>query len=222
VEIVKNTVVTVLGFTLLFMALNSQLFLTGGCLKVLADSEEFRISGVQTCDANDIAKFSFEKGTSMFVQISINYSGTGTKSVLLLASAYDPKNVPIGLTWSTIFVSTGTFVSTMSLLIPKSAETGKGTVLVTCYSDWPRNGGVPLCPEGSATFDIIPSAILGDVTGSTPNVPDGVVDMRDIAAICSKFGTTPSNPNWNPNMDLNKDGVVNMRDLMLALANLTM
>jgi hypothetical protein len=158
----------------------------------------------------------------MSVKISIDYSGTGAIWVLLTASTCDSKNVPIGLAWSNVSVVSGRSVSILTMLVPKSAETGKGVVLVDVYTDWPRNGGVPLCPEVSAFFEIIPRVILGDVTGPTPNVPDGIVDMRDIVAILTKFGTTPSSPNWNPNMDLNKDGIVNMRDVMLVIANRTL
>lgn len=60
--------------------------------------------------------------------------------------------------------------------------------------------------------------IAGDVTSET-GLPDSLVDMRDIGAICNKFGTRPSNPNWDPNMDVNADGVVNMRDIGIACNN---
>jgi hypothetical protein len=45
------------------------------------------------------------------------------------------------------------------------------------------------------------------------------VDVRDIAYICLKFQTTPSSPNWNPNCDMNSDGVVNMTDIATACSN---
>jgi parallel beta-helix repeat protein len=64
-----------------------------------------------------------------------------------------------------------------------------------------------------------------DITGPTPQVPDGVCNMRDIGYMCSKFGTRPSNPNWDPNADVTgptprlPDGVVNMRDIGEACSN---
>lgn len=54
---------------------------------------------------------------------------------------------------------------------------------------------------------------------------DGVVNMRDISYICSKFLTTPSSPNWDPICDVTgpvprePDGIVNMRDVSEACAN---
>ena len=60
--------------------------------------------------------------------------------------------------------------------------------------------------------------VPGDVP--TPiGPPDGKVDMRDIGAVCSKFGTTPASFNWDPNMDINDDGRVNMRDIGIACNN---
>jgi hypothetical protein len=60
--------------------------------------------------------------------------------------------------------------------------------------------------------------VAGDVTGIN-GTAEGKCDMRDIGAICGKFGTYPSNPNWNPNMDVNDDGTVNMRDVGIACSN---
>jgi len=61
--------------------------------------------------------------------------------------------------------------------------------------------------------------IAGDVTSVEPEIPDGSVNMRDISAIFAKFMTTPTDPEWNPNMDINGDNVVNMRDIGIACNN---
>ncbi len=61
--------------------------------------------------------------------------------------------------------------------------------------------------------------IPGDVTSVVPGVPDYRVDMRDIGAICSKFGKIQASPGWDPNMDINDDGIVNMRDIGIACSN---
>jgi hypothetical protein len=64
-----------------------------------------------------------------------------------------------------------------------------------------------------------------DITGPPPGAPDGISNMRDIGYIASKFGTTPSSPNWDPNADVTgptprtPDNMVNMRDIGEACAN---
>ena len=49
---------------------------------------------------------------------------------------------------------------------------------------------------------------------------DGITDVLDIAMIARAFGSTPSNPYWNPAADLNGDGVVDDTDLNLFLAGM--
>jgi hypothetical protein len=60
------------------------------------------------------------------------------------------------------------------------------------------------------------------VPGDVPTLigpPDGRVDMRDIATVCSKFMTGPESSSWDAIMDINDDGVVNMRDIAIACNN---
>ena len=62
-------------------------------------------------------------------------------------------------------------------------------------------------------------SIIGDITSSLPSIPDGKVDMRDIAAAAKAFGSYPSDPHWNPNSDTSgsvigmPDHKVNMKDI---------
>jgi hypothetical protein len=42
---------------------------------------------------------------------------------------------------------------------------------------------------------------------------DGRIDIKDISAVSTAFGTTPDMPGWNPNCDLNADGRVDIKDI---------
>jgi hypothetical protein len=61
--------------------------------------------------------------------------------------------------------------------------------------------------------------MAADVTSATLGTPDGRVDMRDIAAIASRYGTTPASPSWSANVDVNDDDVINNRDIGIACTN---
>lgn len=185
-------------------------------------SGSLTILSVVPCDVSGNPKYSFELGKVVNFKVTIDCSGSGMANVLLCANVYDLSGAPQGSVWSNVTVSSGSSSFVLGMTIPKSAEVGNAAVYVGAYTDWPQNSGFPLCPEVSAVFQIVPRALLGDVTGPIPNVPDGKVNMMDIAAVISKFGTTPSSPNWNPNMDLNKDGAVNFRDLFIVLSNITL
>ena len=42
---------------------------------------------------------------------------------------------------------------------------------------------------------------------------DDIVDMRDVGSIARAFQSRPGDPLWNPDYDLNKDGVINFKDI---------
>jgi len=56
----------------------------------------------------------------------------------------------------------------------------------------------------------------GDVSGALGH-PDGIVDMRDIAALLTDFNARFGTLRWNPATDVNNDGVTNMRDISIAI-----
>jgi len=59
--------------------------------------------------------------------------------------------------------------------------------------------------------------VPGDVSSSAQGVYDKKCDMKDIAYLVILFNTKPTSPNWNPNADVNDDGVVNMKDIAIAI-----
>ena len=58
--------------------------------------------------------------------------------------------------------------------------------------------------------------LLGDVSGALGH-PDGIVDMQDIAALLANFNARFGTLRWNPGSDVNDDGVINMRDISIAI-----
>jgi hypothetical protein len=61
--------------------------------------------------------------------------------------------------------------------------------------------------------------IPGDVTSVTSGVYDQRVDTRDVTYLILLFQTKPDSSNWNPNADINDDGVVDTRDITTAILN---
>ena len=51
---------------------------------------------------------------------------------------------------------------------------------------------------------------LGDVNG------DGKLTLRDAALTLRAFGTRPGDRRWNPDADLNNDGIVGLVDLLIV------
>jgi hypothetical protein len=67
-------------------------------------------------------------------------------------------------------------------------------------------------------LDLVFVTAPGDITGAGGHA-DGVVDMQDIMTIVAKFSKRGGNSSWNPIVDVNDDGVINMRDISLAILN---
>ena len=65
------------------------------------------------------------------------------------------------------------------------------------------------------------SGLVGDITGPS-GVPDGIVDVRDLALVARCYGSMPGMPKWDSRADITgptylvPDGIVDVRDLALV------
>jgi hypothetical protein len=63
------------------------------------------------------------------------------------------------------------------------------------------------------TFGAIYVKMLGDIDGNKK------IDIYDIVLITSIYGSKTGDPLWNPQVDLNPDGVINIYDVVAATSN---
>jgi hypothetical protein len=59
--------------------------------------------------------------------------------------------------------------------------------------------------------------VPGDVTSTVTGVYDGRVDIRDVTYLILLFQARPGSSNWNPNADVDDNGVVDIRDITIAI-----
>ncbi|MCJ7422851.1 Ig-like domain-containing protein [Candidatus Bathyarchaeota archaeon] len=86
------------------------------------------------------------------------------------------------------------------------------------YDNYNMTIGVSTVPnetdtENNACVLSLYISIIGDLTGPTPFVPDGKVDVRDVATVARLFGANYPNPLYNPNCDINDDLKIDVRDV---------
>ena len=128
------------------------------------------------------------------VTVYANTSSFASQNVALLSG----NSTTIMFTWSTTGFAYGNY-TIRATAGPVSGETDTANNNYSCPI--PVHVGVP-----------------GDVSGTTPGVYDGVVNVKDVAYMVALTNTKPGSSNWNPNADVNNDGVVNVRDIAIAVA----
>jgi len=94
---------------------------------------------------------------------------------------------------------------------------GTGWQAATAYSEWPPNaGGSPGWPAGyfgSApcpapnTWGNLKMMLIGDLNY------DDKVTISDVRIAAKAYGSTPSDPNWNPIADLDNNGLIDIFDI---------
>ena len=86
-----------------------------------------------------------------------------------------------------------------------------GGQIVDSYG-FPLDGNGDGQPGGDYVANFF--VLQGDVNG------DGVVDNNDMLAVNAVLGSRPGSSNWNPNADLNRDGMVTTSDRIIVYENM--
>jgi parallel beta-helix repeat protein len=92
-----------------------------------------------------------------------------------------------------------------------------GNYTLSIYA-WPVSGESNTINNNYTCPYSVHIGVPGDTSSSVQGVYDKIVNIRDIAYLVSLFNSKPNSPNWNPNGDVNNDGIVNMKDLSIAIA----
>jgi hypothetical protein len=86
----------------------------------------------------------------------------------------------------------------------------KGNYTVKAYAH-PVTGETIL--ENNFLIGFMTETISGDVTGNYK------VDIYDLYQFAKAYNTATGDPKWNPNCDINNDGIINISDMFFAARN---
>ena len=117
-----------------------------------------RIAEVAPCDQVGNPKETFEISAIAYFKVKVNNTCPGVADVLVTTNVYDSDNMTIGVASFQGSIAPGVSALIIGVPIPTSARLGTATVYANAYTDWPHKGGVPYCPEVSATFQIVEGA----------------------------------------------------------------
>jgi hypothetical protein len=96
----------------------------------------------------------FKVGTMAYFKVTITATSMGSQPVLVTLSAFDAQQVSIGVVFFQGPLVSGTSSFVLGVPLSQTAHVGTSLVYANIFSDWPHLGGTPLCPEGSASFQI--------------------------------------------------------------------
>jgi hypothetical protein len=107
--------------------------------------------------------------------------------------------------------------------LPPNAEitltfTWNTSLVQPCHNYTIKGEATPLPYEQDTTNNVyqdgnVKVRITGDING------DGIVDMNDIRIVAAAFLSSPGDPDWNPDADMDQSGFIDVKDLRLACAN---
>jgi hypothetical protein len=149
----------------------------------------------------DIQQGPFLKSFGSTFMINLTTKGLIWLAVLI----YYPKEQPISANGSGV-LATATF---------KAMATGESLLALFSKDPYkPHEIKLAADPPPDDVVQIPNVAIDGHVIVSPdPPPPDGQVDMRDVALVSKLFGVTSSDPTYDPNCDINHDGVIDIIDV---------
>jgi parallel beta-helix repeat protein len=113
-----------------------------------------RLAGVTPCNQSGYPITSFKAGAIGYFRVVVNNTSPESEIVLVTVNAFDASNATLGVVSfkSTIMLGVSTFI--LGLPLPSTSSTGTATVFADAFTEWPYLGGLPYCPEASATFQI--------------------------------------------------------------------
>jgi hypothetical protein len=141
------------------------------------------------------------QGGRLGVELSLSNLAMVAQNATLYILMYDSSDILIGsIHLENMTVDVGGTDFSAVFEIPLSARPGIGSVDASVYTP----SGAPFSPGKSGPFEI---SLFGDLNGN------GKVDMADIAIAAAAFGSYPGHSRWNPVADVNKDHIINLRDI---------
>jgi hypothetical protein len=132
------------------------------------------------------------------VTVYVNATEIGKQQIITLSNG---TSITVNFTWNT-------------------AGFAKGNYTINAYTE-PVSGEIDTT-DNAFTNGWVIVAMIGDIAGPLGNVPDGKVDIRDVAKVARRFGTDIWHPLWDPNCDITgsiigvPDNKIDIRDIAIV------
>lgn len=98
---------------------------------------------------------SFELGSMGYFKVTVNNTSFELETVLVTVNVFDSSGTTLGVVSFKGMIMPGVSTFILGLPISPAASGGSAKVYANAFTDWPYFGGLPYCPEVSATFEIV-------------------------------------------------------------------
>jgi len=113
-----------------------------------------RLTGVTPCNQSGYPVTFFKVGIIGYFKAVLNNTSLEPEMALITVNAFDVSRATLGVVSFKSMVMPGESTFILGLPIPSTSTAGTATVYANAFTDWPHLGGLPYCPEVSATFQL--------------------------------------------------------------------
>lgn len=135
--------------------LNNNILVDGTVMVRSYSISLIRITEVVPCNQSGYPATSFKAGTIAYFKVIVNNTSFESEIVLVTVNVYDSSDTTLGVVSfkGAMMPDVSTFI--LGLPILSTTPSGPARVYANAFTEWPYFGGVPYCPEVSATFEIM-------------------------------------------------------------------
>jgi len=113
-----------------------------------------RLTGVTPCNQSGYPVTSFKTGKIGYFKVVLNNTSLEPETALVTVNVFDISSATLGVVSFKSMVMPGESTFILGLPIPLTTSAGTASVYANAFTDWPYLGGLPYCPEVSATFQV--------------------------------------------------------------------
>lgn len=119
----------------------------------VAQTWQVSISNILITDSNGQQINTVKAGSSIRVGMNVNNLQANARAVYATITVFDANMVSIGTGFDKDTIDPMSTIGVILMFnVPKSATSGKATVVCDVFSDEPKNGGIALCLESTVYF----------------------------------------------------------------------
>lgn len=147
--------------------------------EAISGNWKVEVLNVIPCDIYGNPKQQFNRGDYAYFMINVRNNMDSEETITLTLSVYFAGGTAYAASplYEGPIAPKSTYTTFVSLGIPTDAPIGIGTAYASVYSNRPKDGGYPLCPEKAANFTIVGSGTPVPYIETAPKTTNGVFKL---------------------------------------------